>query len=486
MVEEKDSQNPTSESEASVTMKGDETLAPNADTSNDATIESNAQGGTESTCNNNINNGAETSALSSSDEKSLEFSDDLMDRGSKALKDNDFDEAAECFSRALEIRVAHYGELAPECVRAYYKYGCTLLYKAQDEADPLGAVPKKEGDSQQNSTKDGSVKNTLKGESSTASVASNAEQSASTTNQEGAVDDVSSGKDQEDDDGDSEVEDLAEADEDESDLDLAWKMLDIARAIVEKQADDTIEKVDILSALAEVALEREDIETSLSDYQKALSILERLVEPDSRQIAELNFRICLCLEIGSKPEEATPYCQKAVSVCKSRVQRLTNEVKSASESTTSSTASELDQGVNTNVSESDNSVTEKGAEIETLIGLCGELEKKLEDLQQVALNPKSILSEILGMAALKSRVSEKSASPAVMNSSQMGTANSNGGFDSPTVSTAHTNGSSGVTHLGVVGRGVKRVLTSSGSAESSQTKKPALDSSENKGDGKTS
>lgn len=31
----------------------------------------------------------------------------------------------------------------------------------------------------------------------------------------------------------------------------------------------------------------EDIETSLSDYQKALSLLERLVEQDSRQIAEL-------------------------------------------------------------------------------------------------------------------------------------------------------------------------------------------------------
>jgi G:T-mismatch repair DNA endonuclease (very short patch repair protein) len=31
----------------------------------------------------------------------------------------------------------------------------------------------------------------------------------------------------------------------------------------------------------------EDIETSLSDYQKALSILERLVEPDSRHLAEL-------------------------------------------------------------------------------------------------------------------------------------------------------------------------------------------------------
>jgi len=34
-------------------------------------------------------------------------------------------------------------------------------------------------------------------------------------------------------------------------------------------------------------LHAEDIETSLSDYQKSLSILERLVEPDSRHLAEL-------------------------------------------------------------------------------------------------------------------------------------------------------------------------------------------------------
>ena len=66
----------------------------------------------------------------------------------------------------------------------------------------------------------------------------------------------SGGKDQEEDDEESDAEDMAEADEDESDLDLAWKMLDVARAIVEKHSGDTMEKVDILSALAEVALER--------------------------------------------------------------------------------------------------------------------------------------------------------------------------------------------------------------------------------------
>ncbi|KAF7140300.1 hypothetical protein RHSIM_Rhsim06G0070300 [Rhododendron simsii] len=92
---------------------------------------------------------------------------------------------------------------------------------------------------------------------------------------------VSGGKDQEED------EDLAEANEEESDLDLAWKMLDLAWAIVEKHSDNTMEKVDILSTLAEVALEREDIETSLSDYLKAQAILECLVESDSRCIAKL-------------------------------------------------------------------------------------------------------------------------------------------------------------------------------------------------------
>ncbi|KAI3751336.1 hypothetical protein L2E82_22412 [Cichorium intybus] len=45
-----------------------------------------------------------------------------------------------------------------------------------------------------------------------------------------------------------------------------------------------MEKVDILSALAEVALKREDVETSLNDYLKALSMLERLAEPVSRHI----------------------------------------------------------------------------------------------------------------------------------------------------------------------------------------------------------
>ncbi|CAL0311525.1 unnamed protein product [Lupinus luteus] len=426
----------------------------------------------------NNSNVAEASAPAS-----LELAEELMDKGDKAMKIYDYGDAADNYSRALEIRVARYGELAPECVNTYYKYGCALLYKAQEEADPLAGVPKKEGGSQHGSNKNESVKSSVNADSSATSVSTNVGQDVTSDDHGAALDNVVTKNDQEEeDDEDSDDEDLAEADEDESDLDLAWKMLDVARAIVEKQSGNTMEQVDILSALADVSMEREDFETSLSDYQKALSILERLVEPDDRKIADLNFRVCLCLEVGSKPEEAFSYCQKAISVCKAQLQRLTNEVKSFTDSTS---AAELDQDVQTsNGSESGNSIADKQAEIETLTDLSSELEKKLEDLQQQVLNPKSILAELLGIASAKAD-SGKESSVEKLGSSQLATANSSGGFDSSTISTAASNGSAGVTHLGVVGRGVKRASNANG-AEASTVKKPALELTKGGGDGKTS
>nr|VDD47822.1 unnamed protein product [Brassica oleracea] len=401
MVEEK---TPASASEL------EQTLDPNQ-----TSIES---VGTESTC----NNAAES-------EKTLEFADELAEKGSLFLKESDFAEAVDCFSRALEIRVEHFGELASECVKAYYRYGSALLGKAQAEADPLGNnMPKKESEAQQES----SGKDIANGEESVVSSDYPEKQESSSGGHEG-----SDGKEDGEDCQEDDVSDT-DADEDESDLDTAWKMLDIARAITDKHSTDTMEKVDILSALAEISLEREDIESSLSDYKKALSILERLVEPDSRHIAELNFRICICLETGCQTKEAIPYCQKAVLICKARMERLSNEVKCPSGSATSST---------------------------------------LEDLKQQADNPKQLLAELMAMAsANKASASDKAVATAagVMSSSRMGTANTGKDLESPTGSGVG-GASSGVTHLGVVGRGVKRVLLN---AESSPLKKQAPESSD--------
>ena len=94
-----------SASEASVTELA-QTLEPNQ-ASIEATVGSAAQGGAESSCNNN-NNAAEsavTDIVSEEErEKTLEFADELTEKGSVFLKEMDFAEAVDCFSRALEIR----------------------------------------------------------------------------------------------------------------------------------------------------------------------------------------------------------------------------------------------------------------------------------------------------------------------------------------------------------------------------------------------
>lgn len=70
---------------------------------NEGTIQSNALGEhSESSLKN-----PETSEISAVDdhEKTLEFADELMEKGSLAFKEGDYPDAAEIFSRALEIRL---------------------------------------------------------------------------------------------------------------------------------------------------------------------------------------------------------------------------------------------------------------------------------------------------------------------------------------------------------------------------------------------
>ncbi|XP_059635613.1 uncharacterized protein LOC132277783 [Cornus florida] len=110
----------------------------------------------------------------------------------------------------------------------------------------------------------------------------------------------------------------------------------VSLKMVEMQPGDSVEKVDLLSALGEVELKKGSYVDSCKHYQEALSILEGVVEPDNQRIAHLypfiadlpslkaprNFKICFCLANCYKIEEAIEYCQKAILVCKNRIQRL--------------------------------------------------------------------------------------------------------------------------------------------------------------------
>ena len=59
--------------------------------------------------------------------------DESYAKGVAAIKAGNMDDAIELLARALELKVTVHGEQAIECAAAYYRYGCALFYKAQDE-----------------------------------------------------------------------------------------------------------------------------------------------------------------------------------------------------------------------------------------------------------------------------------------------------------------------------------------------------------------
>lgn len=395
--------------------------------------------------------------------KTLEDADTMFQKGCDALKADDLVDAVDFLSRSLEIRVAHFGELAPECATTYYKYGCALLYKAQDEADPFNesaALAKKAESSSKNAIEETSGK-ACEGEPSAIPVtevpirddkgkASVSDQDGVESMDEGKKDKEEGAEGEETDEEDAgEDVDVEGEDEEDSDLDLAWKMLESARVILDKQ-EDTIEKVDVISALGDVSLEREDFQTSSSDYLRALSILERLEEPNSRHISQLCFKICLALQMQNKIPDALNYCQRALSICTSRMQSLTNEAETSKGESVVKDA----QANNTSEGDLQNGTLAASAtedEVNVLKGLMSDLSDKIEDLKAMMSAPP--LFEVLQSIYEEKSISQDKNAFMSGNSHEVASTESSG-FDQPRLPTVPSSGS--VTHLGVVGRGVKR------------------------------
>uniref|UniRef100_A0ACD5XZ97 Uncharacterized protein n=1 Tax=Avena sativa TaxID=4498 RepID=A0ACD5XZ97_AVESA len=185
-------------------------------------------------------------ALSSSDEADGEEGGGekdqallLFDEGLMAIENGGFVAAVDYLRNVLELRVARYGELSPECASTYYQYGRALLKKAQKAANHFSIAPK-------------GVTFEKAGEGTTSRADTGKSENRDT--EEGQN---SNGEYQEDGDGDSDKDDneIARNDSD-SDLDLALKLLEVARKIVKESKINTVETFRILSALTEVCMEK--------------------------------------------------------------------------------------------------------------------------------------------------------------------------------------------------------------------------------------
>ena len=74
-------------------------------------------------------------------------------KGVAAIKSGAMDEAIELLAKALELKTAVHGEEAVACAPAYYKYGCALFYKAQDENTVFGKQAQAQADAKDEAAK---------------------------------------------------------------------------------------------------------------------------------------------------------------------------------------------------------------------------------------------------------------------------------------------------------------------------------------------
>eukprot|EP00884_Botryococcus_braunii_P016391 jgi/Botrbrau1/3435/Bobra.139_1s0015.1 len=225
----------------------------------------------------------------------------------QALRENDLGRAIELFGKVLETRIAKYGDTALECASAYYRYGSSLFYQAQEESDIFGAPLQQAAKEQR-------------------LLAQDVHDEKENINGQGK------GKDKvldqppppEPDDEDEDDEGDANAGEEpETDMQLAWQMLEIARTIYSQDAGNhAAELADVHLQLGDISMEEENFDAALSDYRTALKHRQHVDKVPDRRAAELQYKMALALQYLNDPAEALAACQAALSTCKARLTHL--------------------------------------------------------------------------------------------------------------------------------------------------------------------
>jgi len=137
----------------------------------------------------------------------------------------------------------------------------------------------------------------------------------------------------------------AEDEEDPSNLQLAWEMLELAKMVFTDQLEG--EKKESLSSelktnfekklcetfltLGEVSLENENYVQAVEDLSLCLERQKASLPKDSRSIAETHYQLGVALGFHMKYEEAVVSLQDAIAVLDTRINNLKNKTESPDE-----------------------------------------------------------------------------------------------------------------------------------------------------------
>jgi len=263
--------------------------------------------------------------------------------GKRHLLCQDIASAVTSLGEACELLAQEFGEKAPECAEAYFYYGKALLEAARLEAGVLGNIDT-DGESEEKSEDDdddeeGEEEGGDDEEKNEDKEDANEEESGKEAEPEKVKEDIAGDKREGEDAAEQEQED----EEDPSNLQLAWEMLELAKMVLVDQLEtqdkmtpevkDSLEKrlFETYLILGEVSLENENYPQAVDDLTICLEKQKAVLPEDSRNIAVTYYQLGIALGFNMKYEEAVDKLELAICVLKKRIDNLVNKTESVDE-----------------------------------------------------------------------------------------------------------------------------------------------------------
>jgi len=274
--------------------------------------------------------------------------------GKRHMLVQDIPAAVSSLGEACELLSAEFGETGPECAEAYFHYGRALLEMARLEAGVLGnmdgdAESEKsedaEEDDEEESSDDKEGEASAEPEAEAEKIAGETEKSdeieKSAETEKADTDSVEGDKKE----GEDAAAQEAEDEEDPSNLQLAWEMLELAKMVFTAQVEGaqkanmseglkaTLEKrlCETYLTLGEVSLENENYVQAVEDITLCLERQKASLPADCRNIAETLYQLGVALGFNMKYEEAVVSLEAAIAVLETRIKNLKEKTESPDE-----------------------------------------------------------------------------------------------------------------------------------------------------------
>lgn len=324
-------------------------------------------------------------------------------QGKRHMLVQDYSSAVYSLQESCQLFGKHYGETANECGEAYFCYGKALLELARAETGVLGnALPGDSGEEEEEG--EGEATDTEEGE--------NAEKSA---------EDKDDDKEDDDDENEEEVSEeesektcnlspdstsqtgdptepgssssvQKEEKEDEiSNLQLAWEVLELAKLIFKRQSENRamqLKTADVLLKLGEVSIESENYKQAVEDLSECLQIQTELLNSDDRQIAETHYQLGLAHSFDNQFDDAIDSFRNAMSVIELRISNLKQLVKDSGRIEKPLTDLECIMSIADN-----DPITKAMVEIKELEAIIPDIKTKIEDMEDLKKNTQEALIE---------------------------------------------------------------------------------------------